>query len=228
VSALHAYLFAPAAAGDDDGHVGPRRSRDSHDARDTDSTITAEDRALLDRLRAGDDTAFRTIFDARAESLADFAYGYLRSRAAAQDVVQDVLAKLWTGRATLEIRTSLRSYLYQAVRHRALNAAKRDQVAARWAGLSEAERAERLSSDVPPVIRALLDDPAFVAALDAALHNLPPRMREVIALVREHGLTPSEAAHTLGISVSTVYNTMAQAVKRLAHTLHPWRVDADS
>jgi len=54
----------------------------------------------------------------------------------------------------------------------------------------------------------------------AAVAELPERCREIFVLSREHGLSYSEIAEALGVSVSTVKTQMGRAIvaldKRLA------------
>ena len=46
--------------------------------------------------------------------------------------MQDVFGAVWTARATIEIKTSVRAYLYTSVRNRALNLRKHEAVADDW------------------------------------------------------------------------------------------------
>ena len=66
-----------------------------------------------------DIAAFEALFRAHYAPLCDYVYGYVRSRAVAQELVQDLFLRLWelapTTAATLGA-----SYLYTAARNRAL------------------------------------------------------------------------------------------------------------
>src|SRR5690606_15897377 len=53
--------------------------------------------------------------------LCAFARGFVRSPQAAEELVEDLFLKLWTDRERLDVRGSVASYLYVAVRHRAMN-----------------------------------------------------------------------------------------------------------
>ena len=59
------------------------------------------DADLVVRLREGDERAFEALFRAHAGALCRLAYHYLESTALAEDVVQDVLLRVWERRATL-------------------------------------------------------------------------------------------------------------------------------
>ena len=63
------------------------------------SKSTAIGADLVERLRAGDTRALEELFRQQYAPLCRFAERYLRDRAAAEDLVQDLFAALWAGRA---------------------------------------------------------------------------------------------------------------------------------
>src|SRR5688500_2721519 len=87
-----------------------------------------EDANLTALLRAGDEAAFRSVWETLHRPLMDFAYRYVRSEDAAADIVQQVFIAMWEGRTTLQPRSTISNYLYSAVRNRARNAVRHDRV----------------------------------------------------------------------------------------------------
>src|SRR5437763_14208524 len=79
------------------------------------------DRAVLDRLREGDATAFDEVFRTWYAPLVRLAEGMLRDRAVAEEIVQDVMLELWRRRDRLAAEGSPQAYLFQSTRNRALN-----------------------------------------------------------------------------------------------------------
>src|SRR6266516_5130210 len=75
----------------------------------------------LERLRTGDEEAFESLFRAYVEPLCAFAYSYVESEPAAQEIVQDLFARLWERRDSLEVPRNVQAYLYGATRNRAIN-----------------------------------------------------------------------------------------------------------
>ena len=61
------------------------------------------------------------MFEAYFPRLCRFAAQYVDSENRARDVVQEVFLQLWERRRKWTVRSSLKAYLYQAVRNRALN-----------------------------------------------------------------------------------------------------------
>src|SRR5258708_11259229 len=87
-----------------------------------------EERELLDRLRRGDNAAYEAIFRQWYAPLVATTAALLRDRGPAEEIVQDVMLELWRRRATLTLEQSLRAYLFQASRNRALNHLRRLRV----------------------------------------------------------------------------------------------------
>src|SRR3954453_12521002 len=80
-----------------------------------------DDPELITALRRGDDDAYATVFRTLYAGLVAAAERLLGDRASAEDVAQDGMLELWKRRDALPDDVSLRGYLYQSVRNRALN-----------------------------------------------------------------------------------------------------------
>ena len=71
---------------------------------------------------SGDRQALRAIYDAEGARLNGIAFRMLRSRAAAEDVVQDTFLKLWEAAGRFDGRTGYgRAWLTTLLRNRTLN-----------------------------------------------------------------------------------------------------------
>jgi RNA polymerase sigma-70 factor (ECF subfamily) len=173
-----------------------------------------DESALVARLRAADETAFREVWDQYHARLADFAFRYLRSRDAAADVVQDVFVALWERHAHIEIRGTLAGYLYGMVRHTTLDVHKHERVVRRHEALTAATY-----QDAPTVARNLGADRVDVEAVQRTVRrvigSLPPRTREIFLMSREDGLAPGAIAVVLGIAPQVVYNQLSRALAAL-------------
>ena len=179
-------------------------------------TPVVDERELLERIRRGDEDAFDAVFRTNYPLLVGMAEGMLRSRAVAEEVVQDVMLELWRRRESLPVEESLRAYLFRATRNRALNHLRHSRVERRGEPLVAGATAD------PPKAPAALVEEEIDAALRAAVADLPDRCREVFELSRVHGLRYAEIAGTLGISVKTVEAQMGKALRMLRERLAPW------
>ncbi len=172
---------------------------------------------------AGDAAAFDQMFRATAAGLCDFAYTYVKSRAVAEELVQDVFFKIWQGRREWQLRSSLRTYLYSATRHAALNHLRHLRVERRWQELVVSNHALRPHSPRSITAEDELLTGELATAADRAVEQLPARCRLIYSLTRRQHLSYAEVAAMLGISVRTVENQVGIALrtlrKRLAHLL---------
>lgn len=179
------------------------------------------DQRWVERIREGDRAAFEALFRAYVEKLCAFAERYVRSSETAQDIVQEVFLRVWKRRHSLRAQGSIKSYLYTAVRHQALDHLKHRQVVARHAEQAQALDAQIREQETvaSPAPMEHLCHKELSEAIREAIEQLPERRRLVFVLSREHGLTYKEIAHTLGISVSTVETQMRRAFKALRRSL---------
>ncbi|HEU4589181.1 MAG TPA: RNA polymerase sigma-70 factor [Gemmatimonadales bacterium] len=177
--------------------------------------MTAADAVLFARVRAGDEAAFVTLFERYYDPLCAFARGYVASAEEAEEVVEDVFVRCWTLRAKLDIRESVKAYLYTATRNHALNRLRRARAWTRWlAGRRAGDAVPGMGQHAPDAEDAL-HAADFAAAIDAAIAELPERCRQVFTLHRAHGLTHAEIAATMRIAPKTVENQLGRALKLL-------------
>ena len=76
---------------------------------------------LLALLKQDDERAFRELFNRFYKYLLVTAYNIGGDNNLAKDLAQDVLLELWRKRASIEIQSSLKSYLRRAVINKTLN-----------------------------------------------------------------------------------------------------------
>jgi RNA polymerase sigma-70 factor (ECF subfamily) len=176
---------------------------------------------LLGRIGAGDERAFETLYRAHFEPLWRFAYGYVHVREIALELVQDVFLAVWRTRDRLEVRTTVRAFLYAAVRHQALNYLRDERTGARLLGAHTVR-----SVDGPVGMGTAPTDPhddAVAHELDASvmrvLDELPERRRVVLTLRWKHQLTAEEIAGVVGTSPAAVRVLLSRARDDLAKLL---------
>ena len=177
----------------------------------------------LDRVARGDVAAFEHLFRHFAADLAAFAGAYVDSGDEAEEVVHVVFCWLWEHRVTLPRPRSVRSYLFAAVRNRALNVVRDRRTEAafreRAAISGDARHLPSIAHSSPDSELATRD---IEHALAEALRRMPPRCREVYTLARDHGFTYAEIAESLGIAPKTVEIHMSRALAILRVKLAPW------
>ncbi len=162
-------------------------------------------------IASGDRSAFEALFRLHYRPLCAFAIGYVKDADRAEDLVQDLFFRLWLDREKVNITTSVKAYLYAAVRNRCLNAVK---VGTRMRVLNE-----EVDDHVQEEERSEDEHSERIARVQAAIELLPEERRKVFKLSRYEGLKYHEIAERLGISVKTVENQMGKALKTLREEL---------
>ncbi len=182
-----------------------------------------DDTNLIARLQSGDEQAYRFLFDHEYEPMCRFANQMLHDRMEAEGVVGDVIFNIWANRQSLQITTSLHSYLFAAVRNRCLNALK-----SRLRMLSlqnddmnleqELELVDIIFCDERQPLGILIEK-ELEEQIRKAIEQLPVECRTVFCKSRMDGMAYSEIADDLGISVSTVKYHISNAIARLRANL---------
>ena len=173
-----------------------------------------DEAAWVERIRTGDPMAFEALFHAYHASLCSFAYRYLGARDLAEEMVQEVFLFVWERRESWDVRSSVRSYLFTAVRNAALSYLRHERVVAR-----RDARVRILQDTVAPGADLEVVQAETVAAIQEAVARLPDRCRLVFTLHREQGLTYAEVAEVLGISPRTVEVQIGRALRSLRRCL---------
>lgn len=173
----------------------------------------------MSRIADGDTAAFEALFHAFYDRLCAYAETYVRSPQAAEEIVDDVFLALWAGRERLRPGRAVASYLYVAVRNRALNQIRRRRMEQQYVERTEMEGRVTVAGQRNEVEDAVRSSELFALA-ERAIEALPERIRETYLLYYQHGLSYAEIAQVMSVSVRTVENQLARAVKRLWRGLH--------
>ncbi len=169
----------------------------------------ADDLALLERLRAHDETAFTAIYRRHARYIAGVVYSLLGDDHELDDVVQETFVDAQAGLADVEEPAAVRRWLVVIAIRRVHKLLARRRVR-RWYTSKIAELMPR-ASDPREGRRA--DD------LYDALDRIPAAMRVVWILARAAAMPLQEVADVCEMSVATVKRRLADADARLERKL---------
>lgn len=168
------------------------------------------DAQLAAKLKTGDRRAFTEIYTRYWGVLFRHARKMLGDEEEAVDILQDIFAMVWNRAQDLDIRISLKPYLYSSVRNRILNKIRHDKVHAGYLDtLTEALEKGALVTDEQVRYRELAKQ------VEKEVASLPAKMREVFELSRDQGMSHSQIALELGISEETVKKQIHRAIKTL-------------
>lgn len=182
-----------------------------------------EDQLILDRLKKGDEAAFKFIFDNHYVMLCRFANQILHDAALAEEVVDDAIFYLWEHRDELDIRHSIRAYLMQAVRNRSLNELSSAvcRYERNFSAISEEENMAFLDDlfqdDEHPM--GILIQKELEQTITDCINQLPEECRRVFTMSRYEQMKQEDIARELHISVNTVKYHMKNALAFLRKNL---------
>ncbi|MCD8182521.1 MAG: RNA polymerase sigma-70 factor [Bacteroides sp.] len=173
-------------------------------------TIT-DDILLLKLIKNGDEHTLKHLFDTYFVSLCRYINVYLDNQVEAEELAMDIFTYIWVNREQIEIKLSLKAYLFQAARNRCLNALRdRKQTIPLNENLNET-----LQDKVYPV----LEMEELNNLIEEAICALPEKCREVFLKSRQENIPNQEIADDMNISVKTVEAQITKALKRIKSSL---------
>lgn len=137
---------------------------------------------------------------------------------AAEDLVQEALARAARGWRSFGGRSAFRTWLFQIAVNVFRDGLRARAAAPRRDGNEPADRPDPRAPD-PPAEAAAGELGRLVAGFVSAL---PPRQREVLVLVAYENLSPGEAAAVLGLTPQNVRTNLHLARERLREQLKPY------
>ena len=179
--------------------------------------VETGDGLLVARLAAGDEEALAEVFDRYAPFLYGLARRVTGDRSSAEDVVQEVLTKLWTQPERFDpARGSLRAFLGVQAHRRAVDAVRRD--------VRRAAHEARLHALDPAPEGHSTDEVEAIGLVDIVRHaisRLPAAQRSAVELAYFQGCTQRELATRLGIPEGTAKSRLRLAQSKLNEWLAP-------
>ncbi len=161
-----------------------------------------------------DSGEFEKLFRLHYSKLCSYANLFLNDPDAAEDVVQEVFFKLWKSRDELVITTTIKSYLFRAVRNGCLNVIDHLSIRDAYKVANEEDMQDNELRFIDEAIVSELEQ-----RIKETIDRLPAERRKIFILSRFEGLKYKEIADRLNISVKTVENQMYQALKYLRENL---------
>ena len=192
------------------------------------------DSELLRRMGAGDQEAFRTIYQRSQGPIYRFALHMTGNTFLAEDVTQEVFMTLIQERARFDpSRGTLSAYLFGMGRNLLLRRLDREQVYVPFlehgrengGGNGERKNGAHAVLVMPPndILRSETID-----RVGQAVSSLPPSYREVVVLCDLEEMSYDEAARVMGCAVGTVRSRLHRARALLTEKLRDFHRPAAS
>jgi len=172
---------------------------------------------LWTRIQAGDENAFDMLFKELYPALLHFAAGIIKKLPDAEETVEDSFINLWNNRNKIEIKASVKAYLYQTIHNLALNKLEhfRSKKFLPNNSIVENEQWEYLRNSfvVDDSLIEIIESKDIESQIKKAVENLPAKCREIFILSRYENLNYEEISDRLKISENTVRVQIFRALK---------------
>ncbi|MFW6049705.1 MAG: sigma-70 family RNA polymerase sigma factor [Myxococcota bacterium] len=186
-----------------------------------------EDRVLVERVQAGDEAAFRELFDRYHRRAYAVAFGVVKNKQDALDIVQDAFVKVHRHIESFQGSSSFYTWLYRIVMNLSIDHVRRskkgrdldydDQIGRDDEGVAgDGSLLPRLM-DGHPAKNALRRE--LAGAIRRALDELPEYHRAVILLREVEGLSYEEMARILEVPKGTIMSRLFHARRKMQTTL---------
>lgn len=176
---------------------------------------------IIERLKRGENSAYRYLFNHHYPYLCHVASQYLHDDYLAETVVGDVIFHFWQTRVTLDIHTSLRSYLVRSVCNKCIDTLKyrhENLNIETVAAVDMHDLVHTLTDESDGPLGRLIEK-ELEEEIMSAVNNLPEECRRVFVKNRFENMKYREIADELGISINTVKYHMKHALDFLESKL---------
>lgn len=189
-----------------------------------------EDRQLVRRVQHGDQEAFRILVTRYQRRAFAVAYGIVKNRHDAMDVLQEAFIKVHRYIGSFQGSSSFYTWLYRIVVNLAIDHKRKEP---RGRGTEFDERVARSEDEVAgdgSLLPSILgSNPAksvarkeLVRVLETAMEELPPYHRAVILMREIEGLSYEEMAKALKVPKGTIMSRLFHARRKLQEALTPY------
>ena len=174
------------------------------------TSIPLNEKELLSCVAAGDESAFRKIYDTYRPKIYTYALRLTEHESIADDIIQDVFLKVWVNRHSLINITNFNAWLYAIARNHMADAMK----AIAKERTSHKQWGQAIPIGINPVEEAMADK-ENQHLLQQALNQLSPQQRLIYNLTRDAGAKHAEIAGQLNISRNTVKTHLVHALRTI-------------
>jgi RNA polymerase sigma-70 factor, ECF subfamily len=191
---------------------------------------------LLDGLRAGDEAAFVTLVRSYGPAMLRVAQLYVRSRAVAEEVVQEAWIGVLDGADRFEGRSSLKTWIFRILANKAKTRAVREGRTIPFSALDPGEPAvdpDRFRGPedrypghwaTPPMSlpEERLLESETLALVRSEIDKLPPAQALVVTMRDVEGFDPDEVCNALEISETNQRVLLHRARSKLRNALEDY------
>ena len=171
-----------------------------------------EDEELLKRLAANDEAAFRQLVERHIDRAFGIALRIVRSRADAEDVVQDAMLKVWVHRGQWQHgRAKFSTWLYRVVTNRCIDLYRQPR--------TDSVDAVPEPVDTQPDVVSAMQREEVTQMLENAMQRLPDQQRIAVILSYHENMSNGEIAEVMDTTVAAVESLLKRGRQQLRELL---------
>jgi RNA polymerase sigma-70 factor (ECF subfamily) len=180
---------------------------------------------LIERLKKGDEAAFKEIVESSQGLVYNTALGIVQNPEDAEDVAQEVFVQLYESIRSFKGESKLSTWLYRITVSKAMDHLRKKKRKKRFAYVQSLFGAnEQLIYDPPDFVHpgVSLDNKEKAKELFKAIDQLPPKQKIAFTLNRIEGLNYQEISEIMKLTVASVESLLHRARKNLRKNLETY------
>lgn len=167
------------------------------------------DEQLFELLKAGLEKALEELIARYWESMYKMVVYTFDDPHLAEDIVQEMFIQIWDGRQKINLKHSLKAYLFASTRYAIYRQVKKERLEQKRLDGADFQYIENFNP------QKKLEYNELLIRLEDSVNKLPSRCREVYNLSRVEQLSHKEIAAKLNLSTKTVENQLTIALRKL-------------
>ena len=185
----------------------------------------SEIKTIIHKITNQDDqVAFRQFFDFYFHRLVNFAYFFLESSVASEEVVSTVFISLWKKRKELTEIDRIEAYIFSSTKNKSYNYLRDNKRMIQFKDIDSEDDylVPQFENPETELINRELRDKII-----GIIEELPPKCKLIFTLIREDGMKYKEVAELLDISIKTVEVQMGRALSKIKSSINPYLHEGD-
>jgi RNA polymerase sigma-70 factor, ECF subfamily len=179
--------------------------------------VDQEETEMISRCQRGDQEALKAIFDKYHKKVYSIAYGVVRQREEALDVVQEVFIKLFRSIKNFRGRSHFYTYLYRMVMNTAID--HKRKAGKQFMSSLDEEGSFEPSDEAEKGPERILLQKELEERVKRAMDELPAEQKAALIFRDVEGLSYQEMAEAMGCSIGTVMSRLHYGRKRMQESL---------
>jgi len=176
-----------------------------------------DEAGVISRCQKGDQDALKEIFDQYHQKVYRIAYGVVRQREDALDIVQEVFIKLFRSIKNFKGKSHFYTYLYRMTMNTAIDHTRK--MKRQPSSSIDEDGGFQLADEAEKRPDRIFAHKELEESLKGALEKLPPDQKAALIFREVEGLSYQEMAEAMGCSIGTVMSRLHYGRKKIQELL---------